>query len=752
MSDVPPTVESAAPTPSVHATRPPGLVLIAGASLLMALMLETVAENLWRASPLRWWTVIAVGVWVLAMAALRRVIGWRGRLTGTAAVLLGLVAVAAFRTGSDTTPDFYIASLPLGRVMALVAVAGVALACAALLLLPGVRRRWWLMLVAVGVGVYSLLPIVAALVRDIPLSRAARGEGFWTLPPFWLQGVYVAAEFLIPVGLVLAVAMLVRPQLGGQRMTRQFAGSSAIVILVALVLLSVELSRAGVPHLAGAVVEPLMRSGGPAATTAGLTGASAPPAPGEAASVASRPGEATPPASAPGGATPTTSTPGEAAAPQSVAAAGTSSVTTKAVELRVEGYQATDTISGRHARPGSTFVVVDTTWKNIIPLTRVDHKAPDRTSGAGGLGFGGAGKKAEPEPDTSTMESTLYVVPEVPRHLWLLTDGRFADPIDVAATSVTSDHLPTTTFSIAKLGEILKGKLVFEVPATAQYQALLFLDTQYGHALIPLKGTTPPAPPATMGAANRTKLLELAVTEGSWAPADPAPPAGLRYYTLGLRGSSLSPTNIVEVKINEYLFLQNDQGCVAQPESKAPWLSRPLLATAPFLPNIPNEGQLAFLLPADTKNVKFLLRPAIGGALDLAVGADFTPSWPAPVKTVQDGTTLRVQILPPPARPASVPPPSAGRDQVILDVVVENMKPSSGIEFQANQQLRLVDAEGHFHPPEAVSAQVPCRLTGAGVIPAGGSRRFMLVYDVPAGQGGRLEYRGFEKTETIALK
>jgi len=182
------------------------------------------------------------------------------------------------------------------------------------------------------------------------------------------------------------------------------------------------------------------------------------------------------------------------------------------------------------------------------------------------------------------------------------------------------------------------------------------------------------------------------------------------------------------------------------------WLTRPFAKVAPFLPTAPDEGQLAFLVPSDTKSVRFLLRPVKGGALDLNVDDNFPPSWPAAVRTIQDGSTMRVLVLPAPARPATLPPAPAGREQVLLDVIIENLKPTQGIEFDASQQLRLVDAAGGFHQPDPVSAHVPCRLTGAGVVPAGGSRRFMLVYAVPGGQSWRLEYRGFEKTETVDLK
>jgi hypothetical protein len=498
----------------------------------------------------------------------------------------------------------------------------------------------------------------------------------------------------------------------------------------------------------------LMAPIGPSGVAAVLPGTVEPQAPGEAATVASRPGEAAPVTSAPGDATPVMPAQGEAAAPRNVAEAASASVTTKAVELRVEGYQATDTINNRHARPGYTFVIVETTWKNIIPLTLVEHKAPDRTQGAGGLGFGTS--KSEPAGSTGpppTLESTPYVVPDVKRHLWLLSDGRYADPVDLEATLATPDHLPTPRFTVAKLGEVLRGKIVFEAPAGAVVQALQFLDTIHGHALISVKGAkSAPPPPPPMRPAKRNSVVELAVTEASWSSTDRPAPPGLRYYTLGLRGRSQSPTDIVELKFNEYAFLQNDQGCVAQPETDVSWLTRPFAKLAPFLPTAPDESQLAFLVPSDTKSVRFLLRPAKGGAVDLNVDDNAPPSWPAAVRTIQDGSTMRVLVLPTPNRPAALPPAPAGREQVLLDVVIENLKPAQGIEFDASQQLRLVDAAGGFHPPDPVSAQVPCRLTGAGVVPAGGSRRFMLVYAVPGGQSWRLQYRGFEKTEVVDLK
>ena len=485
----------------------------------------------------------------------------------------------------------------------------------------------------------------------------------------------------------------------------------------------------------------------PASTTT-----SPPPGPASAPATLAQPGPTAAPAATntsslgPAG---LTQSPAPADLPQA-SAIGPMAVATKAIELRVEGVETAAQIGGRQARPGYEFVIVDTSWKNIIPLTAVDpKKAADGSYGAGGVGFGspGGAGSTQAAPGDIRMEPTKYIVPALNRHVWLLTDERFADTFDVAAQTATPGHMPTDVFAIAKFEETLRGKFVFEAPAGAQYRALQFYDTKYGHALVTLKGTRPATPPVALGAPRQNDVLQLAVTEAAFGPTDRPAPPGLRYYTVGLRGVSRSPTDIVDVQFNKYVFLQTDQACVAQPEHNPPGLARPFADIGSFLPTSPNEGQLTFLVPEDTKNVRLLVLPVSLGAIDLPLNSDVAPAWPTPAHTIQDGSTMRVHVLPPPARPATLPAPAGGREQVLLDVVVENLKPTQGIEFQGMQQLRLVDPSGTFTAPSALSAQVPCRLDRTGVIPAGHARRFTLVYDVLAGQAWRLQYRGFEKTE-----
>ena len=60
--------------------------------------------------------------------------------------------------------------------------------------------------------------------------------------------------------------------------------------------------------------------------------------------------------------------------------------------------------------------------------------------------------------------------------------------------------------------------------------------------------------------------------------------------------------------------------------------------------------------------------------------------------------------------------------------------------------------DGKRIEPSGDSARVPCSLTGD-VVPAGTSRRFTLVYDVPPGQPLQFEYRGFNvKSELVKVR
>ena len=248
------------------------------------------------------------------------------------------------------------------------------------------------------------------------------------------------------------------------------------------------------------------------------------------------------------------------------------------------------------------------------------------------------------------------------------------------------------------------------------------------------------------GPPRQNKLLRLKVTGSGFDPAAPAAPPGQRYYTIALSGVGRSRSD-VGIDVQRFVFAQDERGCISQPEADAPWLKNPLGATPVFTAERPTEGQIAFAVPDDSKHLRVLIAPAEIESLAVPAGEDFTPSWPAPVSTIEDGTTLRVLVLPRSEPSAEISPPATGRVRVVLDFVIENLKSTQGIEFTTSQQLRLIDPEGKFVQLDASTNALGCRLNDGDVVPPGQSRRFMAAYELPAGAPLRLQYRGFEVEE-----
>jgi hypothetical protein len=89
---------------------------------------------------------------------------------------------------------------------------------------------------------------------------------------------------------------------------------------------------------------------------------------------------------------------------------------------------------------------------------------------------------------------------------------------------------------------------------------------------------------------------------------------------------------------------------------------------------------------------------------------------------------------------------------LVVDYLVENLPSGPWLELQPEPQFALADAAGTKYEPESESVALPCGLTGDNVMPAGGWRRFPLLYTVPVGQPLSLQYRGFESTGTLKVR
>jgi hypothetical protein len=263
-------------------------------------------------------------------------------------------------------------------------------------------------------------------------------------------------------------------------------------------------------------------------------------------------------------------------------------------------------------------------------------------------------------------------------------------------------------------------------------------------------------PPAVAGPQRENDILQLQVIEAGFWPAYPAP-AGRRYYTVGLRGRSKSagPTLLggskgdeALIDVRRFVYAQNDRGCVTRPELEVAGVDRLAGNSMTFPPSGHADVRLAFLVPADTERVRVLIASA-DMALAVPAGPDFTPSHPTPVAVIEDGSVMRIHVLPMVQASPDLPTPEAGRERVILDVAVENLSSTQGIEFQTSQQLRLMDANGRFVQMSGHTLQLGCRLDDGDVVPPGQTRRLQAIYDLPAGSPRKLHYRGFEKEEAV---
>lgn len=270
--------------------------------------------------------------------------------------------------------------------------------------------------------------------------------------------------------------------------------------------------------------------------------------------------------------------------------------------------------------------------------------------------------------------------------------------------------------------------------------------------------TAAASPPKVSGTPKENDILRLQVIEAGFFPAAPAPSPGRRYYTVGLSGTSRSASgqllgaskgDDVTVDVRQFVFAQDERGCISRAEPGVAGVTNLFGGSMTFSPARPSEGRLVFMVPDDARKVRVLIAPAGSDGLAVPAGDDFTPSWPPPLHTIDDGTTMKILVLPSPAATARLAPPTAGNELVMLDVVVQNLSNEHGIEFQPTAQLRLMDAAGKFVVSSAATKQLGCRMDDNDVIPPGHARRVMALYELPAGTPRRLHYRGFERPEAV---
>jgi Mg-chelatase subunit ChlD len=424
----------------------------------------------------------------------------------------------------------------------------------------------------------------------------------------------------------------------------------------------------------------------------------------------------------------------------------------RAVTLTVVNAALSARYGSREAAPGRAFLIVATEWVNHIPLVQIKGK----------------------------NSATAYMVPDLRDQAYLVADGTTVWQLDKKADGAPG--VPTRVgFTVSRPGEVLKGNLIFDVPAGAAPASLAFrfYDFAHGHMAMDLVGSLPQATPKFPPQKN--EVIEAAVydlRQEAELQGSPVPP-GMRHVVLDLRGrsttvaeadaSAFDPHAAPGAKVSvgtvadwkesdRYLHLVVDGEYAYAPRAGGTLPGEPR-----FLPDLFTGGTVSFLIPENPSSVELCCE--FPNAKSSLSGKTFRPR----------GLTLEIEG----ARPkverkaiASLPPDDcfrvsitgqaaadefagekagAGRRFLILDVTVENAG-QKGEFFQTPQQLKVAGASGKPIEIDAAAAKGPRPPMALLWIPIAARRSFQVVYGLPAAETKpRLLYAGLTLQKTIDL-
>jgi hypothetical protein len=386
-----------------------------------------------------------------------------------------------------------------------------------------------------------------------------------------------------------------------------------------------------------------------------------------------------------------------------------------------------------HAKPGRSLLILNTEWENIIPLSL-----------AGELKL-----------------ATTYSVPNLADHLYLLIDGKQVVRLNPDYGRLPG-HIPVINFAIEKLGDRVRGNLMFDVPAgPIGFLQLRFYDFAHGHMVINLGEPVAPAQPIAPALQNEIVSAAIYAVTRATELAGSAAPAGMTFVTLDFRATSrftydadatafdpqAKPGQKTKVgTVSDWNEVMKYASLVVDGEyGYGPIADASTLGAAPrFLPDLPTGGTLTFLVPekhqslelrSDFPNAKLpdgsLRRPA---GLTLPIeGTRPTLSAPMSIAGAKDEafevSIVRQQKLDEFAGVKS----GSGSQLLVLDVTVQNLSKTQEF-FQPKDQLKYVPDTGGqvaFDPATLKGTHPPTDLI---YIPAGERRSFQVAYRVPAKQ------------------
>ncbi len=416
----------------------------------------------------------------------------------------------------------------------------------------------------------------------------------------------------------------------------------------------------------------------------------------------------------------------------------------RAAELTLHSVQA-------RAEKGKRKLILDTEWKNVIPMSFVfDRQVP-----------------------------VAYQVPKLEDHLYLVVNGRTLSRLDVGLSSGAGGLLEKG-LELPRRGSSLRGSLAFPIPeGTVESLEVRFYDYAHGLMVLPLmekqgKAEKLPVP-------MRNEILELNVVavrhakgwEGRTAPE------GMTFMIADIRArsrftqevdatafdpkaESVSKTEAGTVadwkEATKYIYAVLDGEYAYAPTSGGTLPSDPR-----FLPDVMTGGEVAFLVPEKcvSREIRFdILHAQPPGGEEIQPqpivwtlqGARPDPPEREPIVEIEDGT-LHVSVV-----GQSVVREFAGvkvaekKKFLVLDVLVTSTE-TGGDFFQTKEQLKYATEKGAqlaFHSATLKGFRYPGDPMW---IPTGERRVFQVVFEIPESDKKlRLAYAGITKAETVDLK
>ena len=423
----------------------------------------------------------------------------------------------------------------------------------------------------------------------------------------------------------------------------------------------------------------------------------------------------------------------------------------QAVEFSIPSFTVTSTLGSRSAPAGKVLLVIDTVWKNIIPLTKVAKHQDDvaGTNGAGGLGFGAGQAQKKENPDDYEMKPTPYLVPDVKQHAFLVINGQETAVISEAQSAGTHP-LSVEQIVVPELNAEVRGQVVYEIPASGVSIVLFrYLDTSMGSFDVPLYGK-PPAAAAPIAGPIKNEVLEVSAygvqqvanLGGKYAPGTDA------YAVVQLGCTGKSQGSLVQVALEDYAYLRDAQGTTFTPAKD---VSAPgqIKGTVQFLPETAQHGALTLVIKLPGYDP---LEPDLPHTATGSVGGSAAANLPPVLFTISDGDTLDVQIHGVRAAPnLGDAQPEQGKRFLVLDLSLVS-KVDQGIEFQTGEQLKLLNGGEEILADTSSMEKLAHPLVEDSVVPAHGRGRFEVAFQAPADATKLvLYYRGFNREEKHPL-